>query len=91
MGYTNATEVLPKNLLETVQRYIDGQCVYIPRRDDRRKAWGEQTSTRTDISVRNREIHVRHNLGMSVRDLADMFCLSPKTIYRILGTRTSAR
>ena len=77
MGYTNATEVLPKTVLETVQKYVDGQCVYIPRRDDRRKAWGERTQTRANNIARNREIHARHARGMGVRELAEQFYLSP--------------
>lgn len=91
MGYTNATEVLPKTVLEAVQKYVDGQCVYIPRRDDRRKAWGERTQTRANIKARNREIHVRHSRGMGVRELAEEFFLSPKTIARILRARTAGR
>jgi Mor family transcriptional regulator len=91
MGYTNATEVLPKTVLEAVQKYVDGQCVYIPRRDDRRKAWGERTQTRANIKARNREIHARHSRGMGVRELAEEFFLSPKTIARILRARTAVR
>ena len=91
MGYTNATEVLPKNVLEAVQKYVDGQCMYIPRRDDRRKAWGERTQTRANIKARNREIHARHSRGMGVRELAEQFYLSPKTIARILRARTAGR
>ena len=91
MGYTNAAEVLPKTVLETVQKYVDGQCVYIPRRDDRRKAWGERTQTRANIKARNREIHARHSRGMGVRELAEQFYLSPKTIARILRARTAGR
>ena len=91
MGYTNATEVLPKTVLEAVQKYVDGQCVYIPRRDDRRKAWGERTQTRANIKARNREIHARHSRGMGVRELAEQFYLSPKTIARILSARTAGR
>ena len=84
MGYTNAAEVLPKTILETVQKYIDGQCLYIPRRDDRRQAWGERTTTRTDIEARNREIRARHALGVGTRELAELFHLAPKTIAKIL-------
>lgn len=91
MGYTNATEVLPKTVLETVQKYVDGQFVYIPRRDDRRRAWGERTQTRANIKARNREIHARHARGMGVRELAEEFFLSPKTIARILRARTAGR
>lgn len=91
MGYTNATEVLPKTILEAVQKYIDGQCVYIPRRDDRRQAWGERTQTRANIRSRNREIHARYDQGLGVRELAELFYLSPKTIAKILRARTAGR
>lgn len=84
MGYQNAAEVLPTHVLETVQQYVDGQYVYIPRRDDRRRAWGEGTPTRDEIRVRNRDIRQCHKNGMAISELADLFCLSPKTIYRIL-------
>jgi DNA-binding NarL/FixJ family response regulator len=91
MGYTNATEVLPKTVLEAVQKYIDGQCVYIPRRDDRKIAWGERTQTRANTRSRNREIHARHAQGMGVRELAEEFYLSPKTIAKILRARSAGR
>lgn len=84
MGYQNAAEVLPTSVLEAVQQYVDGQYVYIPRREDRRRAWGDDTPTRDEIRVRNRDIRKRHRQGAAVRELADFFCLSPKTIYRIL-------
>lgn len=91
MGYTNATEVLPKTVLEAVQKYIDGEYLYIPRRDDRRKTWGERTQTRANITARNREILAWHARGMGVRELADQFYLSPKTIAKILRARTAGR
>ena len=91
MGYTNATEVLPKNLLEAVQQFIDGKCVYIPRRDDRKMAWGERTQTRANIRARNREIHARHARGTGVRELAAEFYLSPKTIAKILRAPSAGR
>jgi len=91
MGYTNATEVLPKTVLEAVQKYIDGQCVYIPRRDDRKIAWGERTQTRANIADRNREILARHARGTRVRELAEEFYLSPKTIAKILRARNAGR
>ena len=91
MGYTNATEVLPKTVLEAVQKYIDGQCVYIPRRDDRRQAWGAGTQTRANTGARNREIRARHSQGLGVRELAEQFFLSPKTIAKILRARTAGR
>ena len=88
MGYTNAAEVLPRTILEVVQKYIDGECLYIPRRDDRKKTWGEITQSRRNLQARNRKIHDLHCQGLGVRELAEMYFLAPKTISRILRETT---
>jgi len=33
MRYRKATEVLPEELVEAIQKYMDGGYVYIPRRE----------------------------------------------------------
>ena len=40
MGYRNAADILPENLLEAIQAYIEGEVVYIPKTTPR-KDWGE--------------------------------------------------
>ena len=35
MSYIRADEILPKELLEAIQQYIDGQTIYIPRKKNR--------------------------------------------------------
>ena len=40
MGYRNAQEIFPEGLLKQIQRYVSGETIYIPARDER-KAWGE--------------------------------------------------
>jgi Mor family transcriptional regulator len=52
---------------------------------------GEETQTRANITARNREIHARHARGMGVRELAEEFYLSPKTIAKILRARSTGR
>ena len=32
MSYIRADEILPKELLETIQQYVDGQIIYIPKK-----------------------------------------------------------
>ncbi len=32
MSYMNAEEVLPKSLIGEIQKYIDGQLIYIPEK-----------------------------------------------------------
>jgi hypothetical protein len=40
MRYMKAADVLPPDLLAQVQAYIDGEYLYIPRRETSRKPWG---------------------------------------------------
>ena len=40
MRYMKAADVLPPDLLAQVQAYIDGEYLYIPRRETNRKTWG---------------------------------------------------
>lgn len=86
MGYKKANDVLPCDLLSTVQQYIDGEYIYIPRKEDKKQAWGANTRTRENIQARNREIVSRRLAGSSVAELARQYFLSEKTIYKILNT-----
>ena len=37
MSYIRAEEVLPKELLASVQQYVDGQMLYIPRKEKEKR------------------------------------------------------
>ena len=52
MGYKRAEEVLPAELLEQIQEYVSGESIYIPRRKDSRRHWGEQSGTRKELVKR---------------------------------------
>lgn len=56
MGYKRAEEVLPAELLEQIQEYVSGESIYIPRRKDSRRHWGEQSGTRKELVKRNSQI-----------------------------------
>lgn len=84
MGYKKAAHILPKDLLLKVQKYIDGECIYIPRLQDNKKAWGEATSTRRDLQERNRRIYADYLAGAKTEALADKYYLSLKSIQRII-------
>lgn len=47
MSYIRAEEVLPKELLASVQQYVDGQMLYIPRKAEEKRTWGSTTETST--------------------------------------------
>lgn len=46
MGYKAAAQVLPEDLLLAVQEYIDGEYLYIPRKEGSRRSWGDKTENR---------------------------------------------
>ena len=82
--YQKAEDVLPGQLLAEVQKYADGVYLYIPRRADHRKSWGNSTRYREELCHRNETIRRMHREGLSPRELAERFYLSVKTIQRIL-------
>ncbi len=85
MSYKKANDLLPHNLLLEVQKYIDGEYIYIPRKAENKLQWGTNTETRKNIRARNREIIARRLAGCSVGDLAEHYFLSEKAIYKIIN------
>lgn len=49
MKYVNAKAVLPYHLVEELQEYIQAGYIYIPAREDRHRAWGEQSGCRREL------------------------------------------
>lgn len=84
MGYKRAEEVLPKDLIELIQQYVDGENIYIPRKDGSRREWGSSTAAKSDIAMRDEKIFKEYNSGKSTSELAEQYYLSPKSIQRIL-------
>ena len=79
MRYQNAAELLPAELLEALQGYLDGGYLYIPRR-----AWGERTRRKEETLARNRAIFRDYTAGLGVDELSARYFLAPKSIQRIL-------
>ena len=40
MDYIRAAEILPPELVEELQQYADGAVIYIPKKEEDKKAWG---------------------------------------------------
>lgn len=53
MSYRKAEEILPRELIEVIQQYVDGENIYIPRKLEHRKGWGERTQARQELDARN--------------------------------------
>ena len=84
MSYKNASTILPQHLIEEIQEYIQGEQLYIPRKDGEKLSWGSKNGTRAYIARRNREICKKRTLGIPISQLADMYNLSDDAIRKII-------
>lgn len=87
MSYLNAKEILPKDVLELLQQYAEGTCLYIPQREVSKQPWGSRTTTKSDLSKRNAAIYDSYLKGESCHSLASRYYLSEKSIQRIVRTQ----
>lgn len=85
MGYKNGKDVLPAKLLKELQEYIQGDLIYIPKKEKRRAGWGELNGTRQVIERRNWEIYRRYRDGCGIDTLVDLYHLSEDSIRRIIS------
>ncbi len=84
MSYINIYDVLPGEMVEQIQKYVEGVKIYIPRKADSRKSWGSSTDTRRVLSLRNSQIRANHQNGISVPELSQKYFLAEKTIQKII-------
>ena len=84
VSYIKAEEVLPKELIRQIQEYADGMCIYIPRKPGARHPWGQETSYKAELEIRNERIRDDRAAGVSIVDLSRKYHLSEKSIRRIL-------
>ncbi len=84
MKYKKAQDILPKDVLELVQKYIDGDYIYIPKKDNNKKSWGEVSGIKTELKTRNFEIYIKYLQGISIKQLSTDYFLSESSIRRIL-------
>lgn len=84
MSYKRAEHVLPSGIVELIQDYIDGESIYIPRKDNNRREWGEKTKIRNELDKRNQQIYDNYQDGYNTEELAQKYFLSKKSIQRII-------
>ena len=84
MGYKNGKDVLPHELLHELQKYIQGELVYIPKEDNVRAGWGENNGARSEIRKRNHEIYRLYTKGARIIELVNRYHLSEDSIRKII-------
>jgi len=83
MKYRNASDILPDELLREIQKYTQGEAIYIPSNAERKK-WGHESGARSFYEQRNEEIRVKFQSNASIDELADEYSLSTETIRKII-------
>ena len=83
MRYAKAEELLPIEVIQLIQKYVDGQSIYIPKKNQR-VTWGTRTNIRKELSLRDGRIYQESRMGVSNKELAEKYFLSIKSIQRII-------
>ncbi|MBP3663627.1 MAG: hypothetical protein J6J03_00535 [Tyzzerella sp.] len=91
MSYVKAEDILPKKLVEEIQQYVDGQLVYIPRKNENSLSWGEKNGTRERLEKRNHAIVSDYHSGETIGKLSEMYFLSEKRIQGIIHEYESSK
>ena len=82
MKYKNAKNIFPDDILEALQKYVQGEYVYIPIKD---KATNTNiTEYRMEVKKRDEHIYTKSLEGLSNRKLSQIYCLSESSIRRII-------
>lgn len=87
MKYIKADNIFPEELLKQIQKYVQGELIYIPNPKGVRKKWGETSGYRVYLDHRNSEIREKFLVGLSIGQLAEEFCLSIESIKRIVYSK----
>lgn len=90
MSYRRAEEILPAEVIELIQKYIDGENIYIPRKGEQKTAWGMKTGLRQELRDRDKRIYEEYRQGISAMQLAERYFLSVKSIQRIVRSQKQA-
>ncbi|MCL2462771.1 MAG: CD3324 family protein [Defluviitaleaceae bacterium] len=84
MKYRNASEILPDELLKELQKYAQGEILYVPSGKGRKK-WGEDTGAQSFYEQRNEEIRYKYfRVKTPIYALCDEYGLSDETVRKIL-------
>lgn len=84
MKYKNAKNILPKELLTEIQKYIQGDIIYIPIQG-KKISWGEKSGSKEALNNRNKQIFDLYTLGHNIDEIQNMFNLSKSSILKIVS------
>ena len=85
MKYKNDKNLLPKELLQKVQEYIQGDVIYIPKLKGEKMPWGAKNGARKAIYTRNKDIFNLYVNGYSIEEIVSIYNLSESSIRKIIS------
>lgn len=84
MNYISAKDVLPMEIIKQIQCYVDGQIIYIPKSEPKKKGRKVDTLAKGELSIRNTNIYMEYISGISIKQLSQKYFLVEKSIQRII-------
>lgn len=87
MKYVNAEDIFPVELLNEIQKYVNGEMIYVPISKGLRKKWGENSGSKTYLNNRNDDIRQLFSAGLKIDQLSDRFFLSHDSIKKIVYSK----
>ena len=84
MSYKRAEHILPAEIIKLIQNYVDGESIYIPRKEGNRRKWGKKTNICNELDIRNQQIYNDYQQGYEIIELPKKYFLSEKSIQRII-------
>ncbi len=90
MRYRNARDVLPEELLAELQKYAEGELIYIPGRQQQKAGWGTRNGSRERYQIRNHEMMGRYLKGETIEQISRQFYLSKDSVKKIIKSNIQA-
>ncbi|RIW32697.1 hypothetical protein D3H55_12500 [Bacillus salacetis] len=87
MKAAKANDLLPEHLLKELQKYVQGETIYIPKPRSSYQKWGSRSGGRKRFKERNSAIKEAFKSGCGIEKLAEEYFLSPETIKKIVYTK----
>lgn len=87
MTYIKANSVLPEELVKEIQKYIQGETIYIPKPEKSYKQWGALSGERKRIDERNAYLKQAYKNGVPMIQLAKEHFLSVETVKKIIYSK----
>jgi len=84
LRYRNGRDVLPPELLDEIQKYLCGEMLYVPKKEEKKASWGQLSGSKDQVHVRNSRIAAQYKSGIPITELIHEFCLSEASIRKII-------